>query len=88
MIALFVLLPQPSMVPIALIALMERDREWTKSCYGLEFREVPRDASFAVTLYSSVNLSWSAMPSWMSGLRTTPMRHGFPGRALLCWSSR
>jgi ribonuclease BN (tRNA processing enzyme) len=33
-------------VPIALIALMERDREWFKSCYGLEFREVPRDASF------------------------------------------
>ena len=33
-------------VPIALIALMERDREWFKSCYGVEFREVPRDASF------------------------------------------
>ena len=33
-------------VPIALIALMERDREWFKSCYGLEFREVLRDASF------------------------------------------
>ena len=33
-------------VPIALIALMERDREWFKSCYGLEIREVPRDNSF------------------------------------------
>ena len=33
-------------VPIGLIALMERDREWFKSCYGLEIREVPRDASF------------------------------------------
>jgi GAF domain/Beta-lactamase superfamily domain len=33
-------------VPIALIALMERDREWFKSCYGLEIREVARDASF------------------------------------------
>jgi len=33
-------------VPIALIALMERDREWFKSCYGLEFREVLRDDSF------------------------------------------
>ena len=60
-------------VPIALIALMERDREWFKSCCGLEIREVLRDDSFAVTLYSSVSLSWSAMPSWMSGLRTTPM---------------
>ena len=66
-------------VPIALIALMERDREWFKSCYGLEIREVPRDASFAVTLYSSVNLSWSVTPSWMSGLRTTPMSRSFPG---------
>ena len=33
-------------VPIALIALMERDREWFKSCYGLEIREVLRDNSF------------------------------------------
>jgi phosphoribosyl 1,2-cyclic phosphodiesterase len=33
-------------VPIALIALMERDREWFKSCLGLEIREVPRDESF------------------------------------------
>ena len=33
-------------VPIALIALMERDREWFKSCYGLEIREVLRDDSF------------------------------------------
>jgi ribonuclease BN (tRNA processing enzyme) len=33
-------------VPIALIALMERDREWFKSCHGLEFREVLRDDSF------------------------------------------
>jgi phosphoribosyl 1,2-cyclic phosphodiesterase/CheY-like chemotaxis protein len=33
-------------VPIALLALMERDREWFKSCCGLEIREVPRDDSF------------------------------------------
>jgi phosphoribosyl 1,2-cyclic phosphodiesterase/CheY-like chemotaxis protein len=33
-------------VPIALIALMERDREWFKSCRGLEISEVPRDDSF------------------------------------------
>ena len=33
-------------VPIALIALMERDREWFKSCCGLEIREVLRDDSF------------------------------------------
>jgi ribonuclease BN (tRNA processing enzyme) len=33
-------------VPISLIALMERDREWFKSCCGLDIREVPRDASF------------------------------------------
>jgi phosphoribosyl 1,2-cyclic phosphodiesterase len=33
-------------VPIALIALMDRDREWFKSCIGLEIREVHRDDSF------------------------------------------
>jgi phosphoribosyl 1,2-cyclic phosphodiesterase/CheY-like chemotaxis protein len=33
-------------VPIALIALMERDREWFKSVCGLEIREVLRDDSF------------------------------------------
>jgi ribonuclease BN (tRNA processing enzyme) len=33
-------------VPISLIALMERDREWFKSCFGLEIREVARDDSF------------------------------------------
>jgi len=32
--------------PIALIALMERDREWFKSICGLDLREVPRDESF------------------------------------------
>jgi phosphoribosyl 1,2-cyclic phosphodiesterase len=33
-------------VPISLIALMERDREWFKSCCGVDIHEVPRDASF------------------------------------------
>lgn len=34
-------------VPIALIALMEHDREWFKSCCGLaDLQEVPRDHSF------------------------------------------
>jgi hypothetical protein len=33
-------------VPIALIALMERGREWFKSCCGLEISEVLRDDSF------------------------------------------
>jgi len=33
-------------VPISLIALMERDREWFKSCCGVDIREVPRDESF------------------------------------------
>jgi phosphoribosyl 1,2-cyclic phosphodiesterase len=33
-------------VPIALIALMDRDREWFKSCCGLEICEVHRDDSF------------------------------------------
>jgi ribonuclease BN (tRNA processing enzyme) len=40
-------------VPIALIALMERDREWFKSSWGLDLCEVPRDESFCGhSLYS------------------------------------
>jgi ribonuclease BN (tRNA processing enzyme) len=33
-------------VPIVLVALMDRDREWFKSSFGLEIREVLRDDSF------------------------------------------
>jgi len=32
--------------PIALISLVERDRQWFKSCLGLSVRESPRDISF------------------------------------------
>jgi GAF domain-containing protein len=34
---------------------------------------------FAVTLYSSVNLSWSAMPFWMERFADNPYVTGFPG---------
>jgi GAF domain-containing protein len=33
-------------VPIALITLVDTDRLWVKSCYGLEIHETPRDISF------------------------------------------
>lgn len=33
-------------VPIALISLVDADRQWFKSCVGLETRETPRDVSF------------------------------------------
>ena len=62
-------------VPIALIALMDRDREWFRVM--LRTGDSPRSIVTAIllrsTLYSSVSLSWSAIPSSMSGLRTTPM---------------
>ncbi len=32
--------------PIALISLVDRDREWIKSAYGFELQELPRDVSF------------------------------------------
>ncbi len=40
-------------VPMALVSLVDRDRQWFKSNFGLEARETPRDVSFcghAVTL--------------------------------------
>ena len=40
-------------MPMALVSLVDRDRQWFKSNFGLEARETPRDISFcghAVTL--------------------------------------
>ncbi|HEX6142493.1 MAG TPA: GAF domain-containing protein [Geminicoccaceae bacterium] len=33
-------------VPIALVSLVDQDRQWFKSCYGLDSRETSREASF------------------------------------------
>ncbi len=33
-------------VPIALVSLVEKDRQWFKSCVGLSVTETPRDFSF------------------------------------------
>jgi len=33
-------------VPIALVSLVDENRQWFKSCFGLDVRETPRDISF------------------------------------------
>lgn len=35
-------------VPVVLISLVDRDRQWFKSCYGLDLRETDRSVSFCV----------------------------------------
>lgn len=33
-------------VPIALVSLVDEDRQWFKACFGLQCKETPRDVSF------------------------------------------
>lgn len=39
-------LSQKLNMPIAIISLIDKDREWYKSCQGLNIKESPRDISF------------------------------------------
>ncbi len=44
-------------VPVALVSLVDRDRQWMKSCFGTAVRETPRDVSFcAHVVYQRDNM--------------------------------
>src|SRR5262249_7670244 len=40
-------------VPMAVISLVDEDRQWVKSCLGLNAKETPRDAAFCAHLVYS-----------------------------------
>src|SRR5271165_608121 len=44
-------------VPVALVSLVDRDRQWMKSCFGMDERETARDVSFcAHVVYQRENM--------------------------------
>jgi phosphoribosyl 1,2-cyclic phosphodiesterase/CheY-like chemotaxis protein len=43
-------------VPVAMISLVDRDRQWCKSCFGFEQREISRDLSFCAHVVHSRDL--------------------------------
>ena len=58
-------------VPMAVISLVDEDRQWFKSCLGLNAKETPRDAAFCAHVVYSREPMMFPTHSRMCGLLTT-----------------